>query len=199
MIKRSKKLLQEATTPRARSRLSERSRLQCSITRSSCSFISGKRDFLPNPRRSSPSPMETALIAYRNRVAFEYSYARYHPRPQGAGRGWTAPSPRCVATRWPPPTPRLAAEGGLGDEQSHASGTHPEARGPATSPPIRRIGFEVEYAELTGKRFRIRGGEEPLKTLLALKVIRNNRHLVILGAPGVGKSALVRFLAGPAR
>lgn len=53
--------------------------------------------------------------------------------------------------------------------------------------------FEEEYAHLTGARWN--SGAESEKGVPFGRVLRSTRQLVLIGSPGVGKSALLRFVA----
>ena len=132
---------------------------------------------------------ETALIAYRSRVAFDYSYADYRG-VKGAARTDVTAS---LSTDEVCIVPRLVAEGGPGDEQQREADLIRKLEDQDVEQAL-RMQLEIEYAELTGRRFRIgeKAGDESRP---AIEIIGDHRHIVILGGPGVGKSALIRFLA----
>jgi HEAT repeat protein len=145
---------------------------------------------LPSGLRAIESvAAETALIAYRNRVAFDYMYADYRG-VKGAAR---ADISTALLNDDVYVTARLIAERGPGDSRHREADLLRKLEDQDVDPES-RIRLEVEYAEVTGRRFRIESKSSD-ESRPAPEVVGNHRHMVILGSPGVGKSALSRFLA----
>jgi NACHT domain len=133
--------------------------------------------------------LETALIAYRNRIAYEYSYVDYRG-VKGAGRAdviAALPSDELYVI------PNLVAKTGADESEEREVALLAKLEDQDLAPGLRES-LELQYAEATGKRFRLaeklNSGVGPMPELLG-----GHRHAVILGGPGVGKSTSIRFLA----
>ena len=87
--------------------------------------------------------------------------------------------------------PMLVPEGKAGEHERQEIDLARKLEDPDLDSESRRR-FELEYAEASGARFRLGGAEQRRP---APEVIREQRHVVVLGGPGVGKSTLIRYLA----
>jgi hypothetical protein len=145
------------------------------------------------PAQSAPLTrfaLDAALTAYRNRVANEFMYAD-HRGIEGVTRQAHVASlllddvyvlPRLVPEREQIPV-----------HERERDLLHRLLRDPDLAAE-RREKLEEEFALLTGERWKRRAkGEEP--GLPLAEALKDARHAVVIGSPGVGKSTLSRFLA----
>ncbi len=136
-----------------------------------------------------------ALMAYRIRVAADYQYADYRGI-EGVTRYEHAASLPMDDVYI---TPRLLPEGdAAGLREREHSLLKSLLEYPDDIEPSRRTLMEEEFAVITGRRFRplARLAEKELNEGMPIgEALRNKRLAVVIGGPGVGKSAMTRFLA----
>ena len=132
--------------------------------------------------------MSAALVAYRSRVARDYLYADYRGIA-GITRAEHAVSLLLDDVYI---VPRLLPERDLASLRQPEKDSLALLENPDL-PPEQLPRLEEEYAVLTGERWRpgkkAQGGEVSVGEALA-----QARHIVVVGGPGVGKSALTRYL-----
>ena len=134
--------------------------------------------------------LSTALAAYRGRVARDYQYADH----RGIEGGTRAEHAASLPLDEVYVEPRLLPERSQVESRDRERHLLKELLDNANLPSAERVKLEEEFAKLTGKRWRASQGSEdggvPVGQALATE-----RCVVVIGGPGVGKSALIRYLA----
>lgn len=146
---------------------------------------------LPAQREQLTSvALSTALAAYRGRVARDYQYAD-HRGIEGVTRAeHTASLPLDEVYI----LPRLVPERDRFESREREAQLRKDLFDNEDLPPAERAKREEEFAFFTGERWRA-GGKEKASRKSIGEALASTRHAVVIGSPGVGKSAMTRFLA----
>jgi hypothetical protein len=150
----------------------------------------GRTDADTDTKSSSSAEARASAISvreYKRRIAADYSFADHR------GIAGITGSPFAAA---------LAADD-LYVAPNLVPADRPEMRererdllkllGDPDLPASDRGGYEEEYAALTGQQWELR--RSAAHELSLGSALKDTNHVVLLGSPGVGKSALTRFLA----
>lgn len=143
------------------------------------------------PKQLAEFATGAALVAYRNRVARDYQYVD--------NRGIEGVTRATHAAALPLDdvyiVPRLLPERereNVREREKDVLKNLIDDRGDLTLE--QRIRLEEEYAVITGERWRP-GTKAPDEGLVLGKALEQARHVVVIGSPGVGKSAMTRYVA----
>jgi HEAT repeat protein len=142
------------------------------------------------PQLLTAFALAAALFAYQQRVARDYQYADYR------GIEGTSRAEHAVSLPFEEVfvTPRLIAERSAStarDSEREVLRALVEAR---DLPSDQRARLEADYAALSGKRWHP-GEKEEAPGAPFPDALKDARHAVIIGGPGIGKSTLVKHLA----
>jgi hypothetical protein len=141
------------------------------------------------PEQITAVSLSTALAAYRGRVARDYQYADH----RGIEGGTRAEHAASLPLDEVYVLPRLIPERSQIEDQERESRLLNDIVNNLDLSPPERIRREKEFALLSGERWR-RLAEKAQKKSVK-EALRLARHAVVIGSPGVGKSAMTRFLA----
>lgn len=142
------------------------------------------------PAELSRYGMQAALVAHGRRVALEWQYADHRGIAGAAGAAHVASLPLDEVYV----VPMLLAETAsseVGEQEQELLRLLLDRDKLSTEEYARCV---EEYAALTGRRWR--PGQHPTQAAVAVgEALGPIRHAVVLGSPGVGKSAMTRYLA----
>jgi hypothetical protein len=142
-------------------------------------------------RQLSEFATGAALIAYRSRVARDYQYIDNRGIEGGTRASHAASLPLDDIYILPRFDVEREREN-VREREKDILKRLVEDRGDITFE--QRVRLEEEYAVITGERWR--PGTKSQEEGIALgRVLEQARHAVIIGGPGVGKSALTRYVA----
>ena len=145
--------------------------------------------FPAQPAQLTAVALSTALAAYRGRVARDYQYADH----RGIEGGTRAEHAASLPLDEVYVLPRLVPERSQADSRERENRLLKDLLDNEDLAPGDRSRREEEFALLTGERWRALKEKEKAKTIA--EALGSVRHAVVIGSPGVGKSAMTRFLA----
>ncbi|MCA1603986.1 MAG: NACHT domain-containing protein, partial [Acidobacteria bacterium] len=141
------------------------------------------------PAELSQYGMQTALVAHNRRVALEWQYADHRGIAGGASVAHVASLP-LDEVYVEPVLLAEAASSEIGERERDLLRLLLDRDKLSGEEYARCV---EEYAALTGRRWR--PGQYSAQAAVVGKALGPVRHAVVLGSPGVGKSAMTRYLA----
>jgi hypothetical protein len=150
-----------------------------------------RADATVTPAALNGFAMQAALVAYSRRVALDWQYADHRGIPGEAAAAHVASLPLDEVYV----NPVLLAEAAsieVGEREQELLLLLPDRDRLSAEEYARCV---EEYAALTGRRWRPGQDAAQAAVVVVGTALGPVRHAVVLGGPGVGKSALTRYLA----
>ncbi|HEX3532300.1 MAG TPA: HEAT repeat domain-containing protein [Thermoanaerobaculia bacterium] len=141
------------------------------------------------PQQITAVALSTALDAYRGRVARDFQYADH----RGIEGGTRAEHAASLPLDEVYVLPRLLPERSGLESREREGRLLKDLLDNEDLPPAERSKLEEEFSLFTGERWRAL--KEKDQGLALGEALKPARQAVIIGSPGVGKSAMTRFLA----
>jgi hypothetical protein len=147
-------------------------------------------DATVTPAALSGFAIQAALVAYGRRVALDWQYAEHRGVAGGTGAAHVASLPLDKVYINPVLLPETTSNE-VGEREQELLRLLLDRDKLAVDEYARCV---EEYAALTGRRWQ--PGQHPTQLAVGVgEALGPVRHAVVLGSPGVGKSALTRYLA----